>query len=129
MTRPPRFARFSQAEVRLLIEELDTDGNGNIDFPDFLMVVSRKMAEVESPAACVGAFKVFDKDNNGFVTVAEFRHIMTNIGDERLPDDEVDEMIKVTDACQRLRFVPCPHRCRVAVMCACSWRMWTKPGK
>jgi hypothetical protein len=42
------------------------------------------------------AFKVFDRDNNGFISAAEFRHVMTSIG-EQLTDDEVDEMIREAD--------------------------------
>jgi len=39
------------------------------------------------------AFKVFDRDGNGFVNAAELRHVMTNLG-EKLTDEEVDEMIR-----------------------------------
>ncbi|VDM99971.1 unnamed protein product, partial [Onchocerca ochengi] len=39
---------------------------------------------------------VFDKDGNGFISVAELRHVMTNLG-EKLTDEEVDEMIREAD--------------------------------
>jgi hypothetical protein len=39
---------------------------------------------------------VFDRDNNGFISAAELRHVMTSIG-EKLTDDEVDEMIREAD--------------------------------
>ncbi|KAF8407552.1 hypothetical protein HHK36_006686 [Tetracentron sinense] len=42
------------------------------------------------------AFKVFDKDQNGFISAAELRHVMTNLG-EKLTDEEVDEMIREAD--------------------------------
>ena len=41
-------------------------------------------------------WKVFDRDNNGFISAAELRHVMTSIG-EKLTDDEVDEMIREAD--------------------------------
>jgi hypothetical protein len=44
----------------------------------------------------IEAFKVFDRDNNGFISAAELRHVMTSIG-EKLTDDEVDEMIREAD--------------------------------
>ena len=37
-----------------------------------------------------------DKDGNGFISAAELRHIMTNLG-EKLTDEEVDEMIREAD--------------------------------
>ncbi|VDM24010.1 unnamed protein product [Toxocara canis] len=40
--------------------------------------------------------KVFDKDGNGFISAAELRHVMTNLG-EKLTDEEVDEMIREAD--------------------------------
>ena len=42
------------------------------------------------------ALQVFDRDNNGFISAAELRHVMTSIG-EKLTDDEVDEMIREAD--------------------------------
>jgi len=41
-------------------------------------------------------FQVFDKDGNGFISAAELRHVMTNLG-EKLTDEEVDEMIREAD--------------------------------
>ena len=40
--------------------------------------------------------KVFDRDGNGFISAAELRHVMTNLG-EKLTDEEVDEMIREAD--------------------------------
>ena len=40
--------------------------------------------------------QVFDKDGNGYISAAELRHVMTNLG-EKLTDEEVDEMIREAD--------------------------------
>ena len=42
------------------------------------------------------AFKVFDKDNNGFISQSELRLVMVNLG-EKLTDDELKEMILEAD--------------------------------
>ncbi len=42
-------------------------------------------------------FKVCDRDGNGFVSVAELRHVMTDSG-KKLTCDEADEMIREMDA-------------------------------
>lgn len=44
----------------------------------------------------LNAFKVFDLDNSGTISVPEFRYVMTNYG-MQLPDEDVDEMIKDAD--------------------------------
>lgn len=76
--------------------QIDADGNGTIDFPEFLIMMARKMKDTDSEEEILEAFKVFDKDGNGFISAAELRHIMTNLG-EKLTDEEVDEMIREAD--------------------------------
>jgi|EP00970_Alexandrium_tamarense_P019060 calmodulin len=76
--------------------QIDSDGNGTIDFPEFLTMMARKMKDTDSEEEILEAFKVFDKDGNGFISAAELRHIMTNLG-EKLTDEEVDEMIREAD--------------------------------
>ena len=71
--------------------QIDADGSGTIDFPEFLTMMARKMKDTDSEEEILEAFKVFDKDGNGFVSAAELRHIMTNLG-EKLTDEEVDEV-------------------------------------
>ena len=40
--------------------------------------------------------RVFDKEGNGFISAAEMRHIMMNLG-EKLTEDEVEEMVHEGD--------------------------------
>ncbi|KAJ3356891.1 hypothetical protein HDU91_005500 [Kappamyces sp. JEL0680] len=86
----------TEAELQDMINEVDADGNGTIDFPEFLTMMARKMKDTDSEEEIKEAFKVFDKDGNGFISSAELRHVMTNLG-EKLTDEEVDEMIREAD--------------------------------
>jgi len=86
----------TEAELMDMIQEIDADGSGTIDFPEFLTMMARKMKDTDSEEEILEAFKVFDKDGNGFISAAELRHIMTNLG-EKLTDEEVDEMIREAD--------------------------------
>ena len=54
------------------------------------------MKDTDSEEEIKEAFRVFDKDGNGFISAAELRHVMTNLG-EKLTDEEVDEMIREAD--------------------------------
>ena len=54
------------------------------------------MKDQDSEEEIREAFQVFDKDGNGFISAAELRHVMTNLG-EKLTDEEVDEMIREAD--------------------------------
>merc|ERR1711865_534405 len=84
------------AELQDMINEVDADDNGTVDFPEFLSLMSRKMKDTDTEEELIEAFKVFDRDGGGFINAAELRHVMTNLG-EKLEDEEVDEMIRESD--------------------------------
>lgn len=86
----------TEAELQDMIEEVDADGNGTIDFQEFLGLMARKMKDAESEEELKEAFRVFDKDQNGLISAAELGHVMTNLG-EKLTGAEVDEMVREAD--------------------------------
>lgn len=55
--------------------------------------MARKMKGTDSEEEIREAFKVFNRDANGFISAAELRHVMVSIG-KKLTDDEIDEMIR-----------------------------------
>lgn len=86
----------TEAELGDMINEVDADQNGTIDFAEFLTLMAKKMKETDTEEELIEAFKVFDTDGNGLISAAELRHVMTNLG-EKLTDEEVDEMIREAD--------------------------------
>jgi calmodulin len=86
----------SEAELQDMVNEVDIDGNGTIEFDEFLYMMSRQMREGDTEAEIIDAFRVFDKDGDGKITAAELTHIMKNLG-EPLTQEEVDEMIAQAD--------------------------------
>ncbi|KAH7445583.1 hypothetical protein KP509_01G015900 [Ceratopteris richardii] len=86
----------TDAELQEMINEVDADRNGTIDFPEFLGLMARKLKDTDSEEELREAFKVFDKDQNGYISAAELRSVMANLG-EKLTDEEVDEMIREAD--------------------------------
>ena len=88
--------QFTDRELDDMIAEVSSSGNGVIDFPDFLTMMARKMARDPSEPEIREAFKVFDRDGNGYISQAELKHVMWSIGEE-LSDDEVEEMIREAD--------------------------------
>ena len=42
-------------------------------------------------------FRIFDKDDDGFISVEELRHIMQSLG-EKMTDKDLDEMIAEADS-------------------------------
>jgi calmodulin len=86
----------TEAELTDMINEVDIDGNGNIDFKEFLGLMARKMRDSDTEEELIEAFKVFDRDGNGLISATELKHVMVSLG-EKITDEEVDEMIKEAD--------------------------------
>jgi calmodulin len=86
----------TEAELIDMINEVDADGKGIIDFPEFLSLMSCKMHDVDVEEELIECFKVFDRDNNGFISAAELRHVMCGLG-EKITDEEIDEMVHEAD--------------------------------
>ncbi|XP_071079017.1 uncharacterized protein [Haliotis cracherodii] len=83
-------------ELQEILEEVDADGNGYIDFEEFLGMMAKKMQSRDSEEEIKEAFKVFDKESKGYLTSDELRHIMTTMG-EKLTHEDVDDMIREAD--------------------------------
>lgn len=60
----------TKAELQDMINEVDDDGNGTIDFGEFLTMMARKMKDTDSDDEIKEALKVFDKDGNRFISAA-----------------------------------------------------------
>ncbi|KAJ3645655.1 hypothetical protein Zmor_023296 [Zophobas morio] len=86
----------SETELRDMVNEVDQDGNGTIEFNEFLQMMSKKMKDADGEEELKEAFRVFDKNNDGLISSNELRHVMTSLG-ERLSEEEVDDMIKEAD--------------------------------
>ncbi|CAN8028999.1 unnamed protein product [Ixodes persulcatus] len=75
---------------------LGTDSREHIDFPEFLTIMAKNVRALDTEEEILEAFKVFDRNGDGFVSTAELRHVMTTLG-EKLTHEEVDEMIREAD--------------------------------
>ncbi|XP_061173346.1 uncharacterized protein LOC133182517, partial [Saccostrea echinata] len=87
----------TDADVQAMIDELDTNKNGQIDYAEFEKYMAGKFKdpnEVEDEMQA--AFKVFDKDGSGKIDAEELKTAMMNLG-ERMSDKDVNEMIAAAD--------------------------------
>ena len=91
---------LSKQEVDKMIATVDTDGNGELDFEEFitLMQTQRIFIEETDDERILKAFKAFDKDNDGKITNFEFRYILTQLGkDHQFSKEETDTLFKECD--------------------------------
>lgn len=87
----------TEAELKKMVEEVDADGSGSIEFEEFLGLLARKLRDTGAEDDIRDAFRVFDKDQNGFITPDELRHVMANLSDP-LSDDELADMLHEADS-------------------------------
>ncbi|PFH35285.1 calcium-dependent protein kinase CDPK5 [Besnoitia besnoiti] len=85
-------------EMNDILKEMDTDGNGTIDYTEFIAAsIDHKIYEQES--ACQAAFKVFDLDGDGKITVDELQKVLeTRCVQEAFSKEVVAEMLKEGDS-------------------------------
>jgi len=89
-------ANPTQNELQKMINDVDQDGSGKIEFKVFLELFVKKMKDPDTEEDLIEAFKIFDKNGNGIISAAELRLVMTTVGD-RLTEEEADEMIREAD--------------------------------
>ena len=103
MTKLPLLDQFligqqnsTEAELQDGINEhIDADGNDLMDIPEFIKIarnimnsmIMEKIKGTFSEEEIKEAFSVMDKDGNGFISAAEIRHVITNLGEKR--SDEI----------------------------------------
>merc|ERR1719263_1238782 len=87
----------TEAELADMINEVDADGNGMIDFPEFLTMMARKMKDTDFEEEILEAFKVFDKDGNGMIDFPEFLTMMARKMKDTDSEEEILEAFKVFD--------------------------------
>ena len=82
----------TEAELQEIINQAEKDDSGTVKFGEFMTMMSSKVKDADIEHELREAFKVFDKDGNGYVSAEELRHVMTYLG-EKLTNEEIDSII------------------------------------
>ena len=89
--------RVPESELVALLEQLDTDKSGTIEFEEYLsFMITFLKKNLTTEENLRDAFKLFDQDQDGFIGASDLREIMTNLG-EKVTDEDIDEMIREAD--------------------------------
>ena len=91
---------FEERDLKQLIKEFDTDGSNQIEFEEFAALVARFILEDDDSGALEEelreAFRLYDKQGNGYINVSDLRDILRAL-DDNITEDELDEMIAEID--------------------------------
>lgn len=69
--------------------DVDPDGTGYVDFPEFLSWMARNKKDVDPEEELLDAFRIFDKTNLGMIGANELRHVVKSLG-EPLTEEEAN---------------------------------------
>merc|ERR1712055_337196 len=87
----------TEDELLNLVLEVDIDGNGTIEFEEFLSMMKKKASEVDEEAELREAFKIFDRDKDGYISMKELKKVASMLG-TMLTKEEVEEFMAEADA-------------------------------
>ena len=91
----------SEDELREMTNEVDIEGNGTVDFKEFIQLMARKLRDMDNEEEYIEAFKIFDKNSDDLISIDELREVMTILGqyvwNETPSDEEIVQMIKDAD--------------------------------
>lgn len=86
----------SQSDLQSMVNEIDKNGDGEIDFNEFIILMSNKFEDSNLEDEIRQAFRSFDQDGDGFIDAEELKNVMRNLGDN-ISDEHVKEMISEAD--------------------------------
>ena len=68
----------TEDEVLNLVIEFDVNGDGTIDFDEFLEMMRKQAEQQDNSAELREAFKIFDRDGNGYIDAAELKKVSSH---------------------------------------------------
>jgi len=87
----------TEAEIQDMIKDVDVDGNGEVDFEEFvLMLHARMQQKIDPKEELKDIFSILDRDSNGLVSRHELKYMWGQLG-VPLTDNDVDELMRDID--------------------------------
>ncbi|KAI3362489.1 hypothetical protein L3Q82_012772, partial [Scortum barcoo] len=85
-----------KVDVLKILKDYDREGNGKITFEDFSEVVTDRILERDPKEEIMKAFKLFDDDESGKISLRNLRRVARELG-ENISDEELRSMIDEFD--------------------------------
>merc|ERR1712072_1540469 len=87
----------SAEELKKMVSDVDKDGNGTIEFPEFLGMMTAKMSQNASEEEIAKCFKLFDHDATGMITLKNLFHARSILGMDDVSDSQLENMLRQAD--------------------------------
>ena len=71
----------TEHELEEIIREVDIDGNGEVDFNEFCLLMSKRIKSTEQEDTLSDAFKIFDHSGSGELVADDLYSVLTKLGE------------------------------------------------
>jgi len=88
----------SMNELSDMINEVDQDGNGTVEFAEFVILMTNKVKEMTKEDEIYEAFMVLDKEKDDFISEKELKYFMRKVAHIKLSSEEAKAMIDFADS-------------------------------
>merc|ERR1712012_266995 len=82
--------------VRRVIDIFDDDGNGEVDFKEFIQGVSQFSVKGDKSSKLRFAFRIYDIDNDGFVSNGELFQVLKMMVGNNLKETQLQQIVDKT---------------------------------
>ena len=79
-----------------MIADMDDDGNGQIEFDEFLDMMTARISDRNTKKDLERVYRLFDDKRTGEITVDNLRRVAKELGED-IPDEELREIIVRAD--------------------------------
>ncbi|OHT11278.1 Caltractin [Tritrichomonas foetus] len=83
-------------ELRRMITDVDKKGDGQLDFPQFMEAIVKKISEPDHDEEIEKSFHLFDNNGDGYLDITDLKYVADLIG-ETMSQEELFEMVKEAD--------------------------------
>merc|ERR1712070_43081 len=77
-------------EIDKMVREMDKDGDATVDLEEFYIMMAEMMNKKDGKEELLKGFKLFDDDNTGKISFANFKRVAKELG-ENMTDKETDK--------------------------------------
>ena len=87
----------SSDEIAKMMSDIDCDGNGTVEFEEFIEMMEGKMSDKDPVEEMKKAFAMFDDDKTGKITFKNMQRVAQELG-EKMEDADLQDVL---DECDR----------------------------
>ena len=80
-----------------MIQDIDKDGDGDVNFDEFLDMMTSRLAGSDTKEDIQKIFELFDDDKTGYISLQNLKRVAIELG-ENMDDAELLEMIERADS-------------------------------